>query len=67
MLPINSESDYRIPVHQEEHLFGELRQRGLDIEFVRYPIDVHELSRGGEPILLMDRLTRMNTWFGDHA
>jgi hypothetical protein len=34
------------------------------VEFVRYPRSTHELSRSGEPWLLVDRLNRIRQWFG---
>jgi dipeptidyl aminopeptidase/acylaminoacyl peptidase len=32
-------------------------------EFLRYPRSTHELSRSGEPWLLVDRLGRLRQWF----
>ena len=40
-----------------------LRKRGVPVEFVRYPRSTHELSRSGEPWLLVDRLGRLRQWF----
>ena len=33
-----------------------LKKQGVPAEFVRYPRSTHELSRSGEPWLLVDRL-----------
>jgi hypothetical protein len=33
------------------------------VELVRYPRSTHELSRSGEPWLLVDRLGRIRQWF----
>lgn len=33
------------------------------VEFVRYPRSNHNLSRTGEPWLLVDRLGRLRDWF----
>jgi dipeptidyl aminopeptidase/acylaminoacyl peptidase len=33
------------------------------VELVRYPRSTHELSRSGEPWLLVDRLGRLRQWF----
>jgi hypothetical protein len=35
----------------------------VPVELVRYPRSTHELSRGGEPWLLVDRLGRLRQWF----
>jgi hypothetical protein len=32
-------------------------------EFIRYPRSTHDLSRTGEPWLLVDRLSRLRQWF----
>jgi dipeptidyl aminopeptidase/acylaminoacyl peptidase len=39
--------------------------KALDVpaEFVRYPRSTHDLSRTGEPWLLVDRLSRIRQWF----
>jgi dipeptidyl aminopeptidase/acylaminoacyl peptidase len=48
-----------------------LRKRGVPVEFVRYPRSTHELSRSGEPWLLVDRLGRIRQgfsyWLAEHA
>ena len=66
LLLIHSETDYRVPIHQAEQLFMELRRRGNEVEFVRYPGEGHELSRNGMPRRLIDRLERMISWFNNH-
>jgi dipeptidyl aminopeptidase/acylaminoacyl peptidase len=38
-------------------LFVVLRQRGKDVEFVRFPDEDHELSRAGRPSHRVDRFT----------
>lgn len=40
-----------------------LKKQGVPAEFVRYPRSTHELSRSGEPWLLVDRLGRIRQWF----
>ena len=47
-----------------EQWFTALRQRDVPVEFVRYPRSTHDLSRTGEPWLLVDRLGRLRQWFG---
>jgi dipeptidyl aminopeptidase/acylaminoacyl peptidase len=41
-----------------------LKKQGVAVELVRYPRSTHELSRSGEPWLLVDRLGRLRQWFG---
>ena len=62
-LLIQSEEDYRAPIADAEQWYMALRKRGVPVEFVRYPRSTHELSRSGEPWLLVDRLGRLRQWF----
>jgi dipeptidyl aminopeptidase/acylaminoacyl peptidase len=43
--------------------FMALKKLGVPAEFVRYPRSNHDLSRTGEPWLLVDRLSRLRQWF----
>jgi dipeptidyl aminopeptidase/acylaminoacyl peptidase len=63
-LIVQSEEDHRTPMGSAELWFTALRKRGVPTEFVRYPRSTHELSRSGEPWLLVDRLGRLRQWFG---
>lgn len=63
LLLIHSEQDYRVPISQADHLFAEMRRRGKIVKYVRYPREGHELSRGGEPKHVIDRLDKMFDWF----
>jgi dipeptidyl aminopeptidase/acylaminoacyl peptidase len=63
-LLVQSEEDHRTPMGSAEMWFMALRKRGVPAEFVRYPRSTHELSRSGEPWLLVDRLGRLRQWFG---
>jgi dipeptidyl aminopeptidase/acylaminoacyl peptidase len=63
-LLVQSEDDHRTPMGNAELWFTALRRRGVPAEFVRYPRSTHELSRSGEPWLLVDRLGRLRQWFG---
>ncbi len=63
-LIVQSEEDHRTPMGSAEMWFMSLRKRGVPVEFVRYPRSTHELSRSGEPWLLVDRLGRLRQWFG---
>jgi dipeptidyl aminopeptidase/acylaminoacyl peptidase len=63
-LIVQSEEDHRTPMGNAELWFTALAKRGVPVELVRYPRSTHELSRSGEPWLLVDRLGRLRQWFG---
>jgi dipeptidyl aminopeptidase/acylaminoacyl peptidase len=62
-LLVQSEEDYRAPIVEAEQWFMSLRKQNVPAEFVRYPRSNHDLSRTGEPWLLVDRLGRIRQWF----
>ena len=62
-LLVQSENDFRTPIGDAELWYLALRKQGVPAEFVRYPRSTHELSRSGEPWLLVDRLGRIRQWF----
>jgi dipeptidyl aminopeptidase/acylaminoacyl peptidase len=62
-LIVQSEEDHRTPMTDAEQWFMALEKRGIPVEFVRYPRSNHDLSRTGEPWLLVDRLARLRQWF----
>ncbi|GMV04062.1 MAG: acyl-peptide hydrolase [Gemmatimonadota bacterium] len=63
-LIVQSEEDHRTPMADAEQWFMSLRKQGVPVEFLRYPRSTHDLSRTGEPWLLVDRLGRLRQWFG---
>lgn len=63
-LIVQSEEDHRTPMGNAEMWFMALKKQGVPVELVRYPRSTHELSRSGEPWLLVDRLGRLRQWFG---
>jgi dipeptidyl aminopeptidase/acylaminoacyl peptidase len=63
-LIVQSEEDFRTPMGEAEQWFLALKKRNVPVELVRYPRSTHELSRSGEPWLLVDRLGRLRQWFG---
>ena len=63
-LIVQSEEDHRTPMTDAEQWFTALRKQDVPVEFVRYPRSTHDLSRTGEPWLLVDRLGRLRQWFG---
>lgn len=62
-LIVQSEEDHRTPMTDAEQWFMALRKQGVPAEFLRYPRSNHDLSRTGEPWLLVDRLARIRQWF----
>ncbi len=64
MLIVQSEEDFRTPMGNAEMWFMALKKQGVPVEMVRYPRSNHDLSRTGEPWLLVDRLGRLRQWFG---
>ena len=62
-LIVQSEEDHRTPMGEAEQWFVALKKHGVPVEFVRYPRSTHDLSRTGEPWLLVDRLARLRQWF----
>jgi len=62
-LLVQSEEDFRTPMGNAELWFMALKKQNVPVEFIRYPRSTHELSRSGEPWLLVDRLSRLRQWF----
>ena len=62
-LIVQSEEDHRTPMTDAEQWFVALRKHDVPVEFIRYPRSTHDLSRTGEPWLLVDRLGRLRQWF----
>jgi dipeptidyl aminopeptidase/acylaminoacyl peptidase len=62
-LLVQSEEDFRTPIGNADLWFQALKKQGVPAEFVRYPRSNHDLSRTGEPWLLVDRLSRLRQWF----
>jgi dipeptidyl aminopeptidase/acylaminoacyl peptidase len=62
-LMVQSEEDHRTPMTDAEQWYQALKKQGTPVEFIRYPRSTHDLSRTGEPWLLVDRLGRRRQWF----
>ena len=60
---VQSEEDFRTPMGNADLWYMALKKLNVPVEFVRYPRSTHELSRSGEPWLLVDRLSRIKQWF----
>ena len=63
LLIIAAENDFRVPISQSEELFAALKLHKKEVVFIRYPRDGHELSRSGEPLHVVDRISRILNWF----
>ncbi len=64
---IHSENDFRCSVFNAEVFYRFLKRAGVDSELIRYPRETHELSRGGEPGHVVDRLETILDWFDRHS
>ncbi|NHJ87892.1 MAG: S9 family peptidase [Asgard group archaeon] len=66
---IHSDLDYRAPIPDAEMLYAAVKQAhpDLDLEFVRYPGEGHELSRSGQPNRRLDRLEKIIEWFDKYC
>ncbi len=68
LLIIHSELDFRCPIEQAEQLFTALKHLGkVDVEFLRFPGECHELSRSGRPDRRIANLEAIVGWFETHA
>lgn len=65
-LVIHSDSDFRCPIEQGEQLFHMLIDQGVEAEFLRFPGESHELSRGGKPVHRRERFEAILEWHGRH-
>jgi len=66
LLILHSEQDFRCPIEQSEQLFISLKKLGRTTEFVRFPDEDHNLSRGGKPTHRAERLEHIVRWFGKY-
>ena len=66
VLILHSDNDLRCPVNQGEELFAILRSLGREVEFVRFPQESHELSRGGSPAHRVMRFQIILEWLDAH-
>ncbi len=63
VLIIHSENDLRCPVEQADALFVALRLLGKKHEYLRFPAESHELTRGGSPRHRIQRAELVLDWF----
>ena len=69
LMILHSDLDFRAPVPDAELLYAAIKKASpdLDIEFVRYPDEGHELSRAGQPNRRLDRLSKIIYWFDKYC
>ncbi len=65
-LILHSEEDWRCPPEQAEQLFVAYRQAGVEVTFVRFPGENHELSRSGSPRHRLERFGFVHDFFAEH-
>ncbi|MGJ9402005.1 S9 family peptidase [Arthrobacter sp. KK5.5] len=62
-LVLHSEEDYRCPLEQAQRYYVELLRHGVEAEFLLFPGENHELSRGGTPWHRRQRFEAILEWF----
>jgi dipeptidyl aminopeptidase/acylaminoacyl peptidase len=65
-LIIHSENDFRCPIEQAEQLFMVLKKQEVEVEFLRFPGEGHELSRSGKPRHRLERFEAVLDWHERH-
>ena len=63
---VHSEQDYRCPFEQGQRMFVALRKAGVDAEFLVFPGESHELTRGGKPRHRVQRFRAALDWWSRH-
>ena len=66
LLIMHASQDLRTGVSQSEMLYRALKALDRPVEYVRYPMAGHDLSRTGDPRQRMDRLDRIVEFFERH-
>ena len=66
LLILHAERDLRCPIEQAEQFFIALRWHGVETQFVRFPDDNHDLTRGGKPRNRVEHCRRIADWFDTH-
>ena len=67
LLILHAERDLRCPIEQAEQFFTALRLHGVETQFVRFPEDNHDLTRGGKPHNRVEHARRIADWFDAHS
>ena len=66
LLILHSEGDLRCPIEQAEQMYVMLKAMKREVEFVRFPEENHDLSRGGRPDRRLARLEFILRWWEKH-
>jgi dipeptidyl aminopeptidase/acylaminoacyl peptidase len=66
LLLLHADTDFRTTIATAETMYRALKVLGREVEFVRYPREGHELTRGGEPKHRVDHMLRTLEWFERH-
>lgn len=62
----HSEQDWRCPIEQGQRMFVALRRNGVPAEFLVFPGESHELTRGGKPRHRVQRYRLVLDWWARH-
>ena len=65
-LVLHAEDDFRCPIEQAEQYFMALLRNGTPTEFLRFPGEGHEMSRGGKPRHRKERFEAILDWHERH-
>lgn len=63
-LIIHSDEDWRCPIEQAEQYFLVLLRQGVEVAFLRFPGEGHEMSRSGKPRHRLERFEAILDWHG---
>jgi dipeptidyl aminopeptidase/acylaminoacyl peptidase len=62
-LILHSDEDWRCPPEQAEQWHGALRRNGVDVSYVRFPGENHELTRTGRPSFRVERFGMVHNFY----
>jgi dipeptidyl aminopeptidase/acylaminoacyl peptidase len=65
-LVLHSEEDWRCPPEQGEQWYAVLRRKGIDVSYVRFPGENHELTRTGRPSFRVARFGLVHDFYARH-
>ncbi|HEY5650964.1 MAG TPA: S9 family peptidase [Acidimicrobiia bacterium] len=65
-LVIHAENDFRCPIEQAERYFMALLKADVEVEFLRFPGEGHEMSRSGKPRHRVERFDFILDWHERH-
>lgn len=68
VLILHGEEDHRCPISQAEEWYAALKHFGnVDVRFVRFSGESHDMSRSGRPDRRVRRVEEILRWFEGHA